>query len=371
MMEDKGLKSSAADAIGEYVNQRGAGDLLNTLKTDSILMSNTSAKKGVEEMELLLDYLDVFDVRDKISFDLSLARGLDYYTGVIFEVVTEGSAPSQGAIPDKGSSSSNSSSKKRRSAKASASSEDLNHPISAAAEVDDDDDDRSSDPSVGVGSIAAGGRYDDLVGMFSGKGQIPCVGISFGIDRIFSLIKSSMENSASSTNTNPTGIVVPAIRSTEIVAFVMAFGGKGFTGMLRERIQLAKLLWENGIPASFLHKVKPKLPAQFKAAESDDVPFAVILGEDEQARGMVRLKQLGLPAGHPEKDGVLVLATDLIREVRARMALLGDGEVHPPLLQPRQRAEGQQQQLSLPLDKSVSEGDPLVNETKGLAKIEE
>ena len=49
---------------------------------------------------------------------------------------------------------------------------------------------------MGVGSVAAGGRYDNLVGMFSGKGskgQIPCVGISFGVDRIFSIIKARME----------------------------------------------------------------------------------------------------------------------------------------------------------------------------------
>ncbi|KAG7129631.1 Histidine--tRNA ligase like protein [Verticillium longisporum] len=52
--------------------------------------------------------------------------------------------------------------------------------------------------SVGVGSVAAGGRYDNLVGMFSGKKQVPCVGISFGIERIFSLMKARMaaENEA-------------------------------------------------------------------------------------------------------------------------------------------------------------------------------
>ena len=61
---------------------------------------------------------------------------------------------------------------------------------SASADVDED---RSSDPTVGVGSVAVGGRYDELVGMFSGKSQIPCVGISFGVDRIFSITKARME----------------------------------------------------------------------------------------------------------------------------------------------------------------------------------
>ena len=44
--------------------------------------------KGVEDMRLLLQYLDVLGVLPRVSFDLSLARGLDYYTGVIYEAVT-------------------------------------------------------------------------------------------------------------------------------------------------------------------------------------------------------------------------------------------------------------------------------------------
>ena len=54
------------------------------------------------------------------------------------------------------------------------------------------DEDRSNDPTVGVGSVAAGGRYDNLVGMFSGKQQVPCVGISFGVERIFSITKQRL-----------------------------------------------------------------------------------------------------------------------------------------------------------------------------------
>jgi histidyl-tRNA synthetase len=80
-----------------------------------------------------------------LSFDLSLARGLDYYTGVIYEVVTEASAPPARSANDK----------KRRS-KQRAPKDDANDP----------DADRSNDDSIGVGSIAAGGSYDELVGVF-------------------------------------------------------------------------------------------------------------------------------------------------------------------------------------------------------------
>ncbi|KAI9792536.1 MAG: Cytoplasmic and mitochondrial histidine tRNA synthetase [Peltula sp. TS41687] len=291
MTEEKGLDPSIADNIGEYVNRRGLRDLLSSLRENPNLSTNASAQKGLEDMDLLFTYLEAFDILDRISFDLSLARGLDYYTGVIFEVVTEGSAPS----------SSDPTPSDRPSRKPKASTK--------AAE---NDDDRSSDPSIGVGSVAAGGRYDELVGMFSGRAQIPCVGISFGVDRIFSITKARMESAASNSTTT-------GIRNTEVDVYVMAFGGKGFDGFLKERMDVARTLWDAGIKAEFSYKIKPKLPAQFKAAETNGVPFAVILGEDEQAQGKLKIKELGLPEGHPEKDGVMVEISRLVEEVRQRL----------------------------------------------------
>ena len=73
------------------------------------------------------------------------------------------------------------------------------------------------------------------------------------------------------------------------------------------------------LQAEFSYKLKPKLPAQFKAAEVSGVPFAVILGEDEQAQGKVKIKELGVADDHPEKEGVLVLLSDLAKEVKERL----------------------------------------------------
>lgn len=56
------------------------------------------------------------------------------------------------------------------------------------------------------------------------------------------------------------------------------------------------------------------------------MPFAVILGDDEQARGEVRVKELGLEAGHAEKDGVLVPLIDLVSEVQSRIAQRLEGK---------------------------------------------
>lgn len=65
---------------------------------------------------------------------------------------------------------------------------------------------------------------------------------------------------------------------------------------------------------------------QFSSAEKNGVPYAVILGEDELAKGVVKVKELGLPEGHPEKDGVEVKLVDLPQEVKKRIAQRGDKE---------------------------------------------
>ena len=87
MVEEKGLSPESADKIGEFVKLKGGQDLILTLKSNPDLSSNPTALEGILEMETLFKYLDLFGVVPKISFDLSLARGLDYYTGVIYEAV--------------------------------------------------------------------------------------------------------------------------------------------------------------------------------------------------------------------------------------------------------------------------------------------
>jgi histidyl-tRNA synthetase len=257
-METKGLAADIADKIGHWVQRKGGDDIIEFLKSDEALSKNEDVCKGVQDMEKLFEYLDAFGARKRISFDLSLARGLDYYTGVIYEVVTEGSAPRV----------------------------------------------QGQQQEIGVGSVAAGGRYDELVGMFSGK-PIPCVGISFGIDRIISIMKARGQSTE---------------RAKDVDAFVMAFGGKGFTGMLTERMQVAQELWAAGIKTEFSYKAKPKLPQQFKQAETAGVPLAVILGEDELKSGKVKIKVLGIKdENNPEKDGVLVERSNMVEEIRKRL----------------------------------------------------
>lgn len=90
MIDEKGLDDETADKIGEYVRMSGGLELIEKLVQDSKLTAVSSAVKGLEAMKLLLNYCNIFNLKDAILFDLSLARGLDYYTGVIYEAVLKG-----------------------------------------------------------------------------------------------------------------------------------------------------------------------------------------------------------------------------------------------------------------------------------------
>ncbi|KAH6700178.1 histidyl-tRNA synthetase [Verticillium dahliae] len=278
MTAEKGLDEEVADKIGEWVILEGKQDVIEKLRADEKMAANELIQQGLSDMEILFEYLEVFGCLDRVSFSLSLARGLDYYTGIIYEVRVPESAPPVAPADGEGGA------KKKKSK--SKNTEDASE-------------------SVGVGSVAAGGRYDNLVGMFSGKKQVPCVGISFGIERIFSLMKARM---AAENEAAPSTVDV----------YVMALGSKA--GLVKERLRVSAQLWDAGVKTEFLYKVKPKLPPQFKAAESNQAPFAVILGDDEIEKGVVKIKELGLPEGHPHKDGELVDMKNLVPEVQKRLA---------------------------------------------------
>ena len=254
MVEDKGLDGAVADKIGTYVQLHGGRELLDRLKADTELMGNERAREGAADMELLFEYLEVYGVLDRISFDLSLARGLDYYTGLIYEAITAASAPpgfKEGTAPAEP--------KKKK------------------------DDDEVDESKVGVGSIAAGGRYDHLVGMFSGSKRpdaVPCVGVSIGVERVFSILMQRIRDAQARGERS-------AVRQKEADVYVMSMGD----GLLLERMRVCKMLWDNGIKAEFLYKKKPKLQAQFAVVDKEQIPFAVLLAPGEWAAGTVRVKQ--------------------------------------------------------------------------------
>lgn len=189
MIDEKGLNATAADQIGEYVQLSGGAELVEKLLADRKLKAVPAAVKGLEGMQLLLKYCGAMGLSNKISFDLSLARGLDYYTGVIYECVLK----AEPKIVANG----------------------------AAAEEQGT-----------VGSVAGGGRYDNLVGMFDPKGkQVPCVGVSIGVERIFSVLEAKAAASGIKQRTNEVEVYVASAHK----------------GLHEKRLSILNDLWNQGV----------------------------------------------------------------------------------------------------------------------------
>jgi histidyl-tRNA synthetase len=91
--------------------------------------------------------------------------------------------------------------------------------------------------AVGVGSVAGGGRYDELVGMFDPKKKkVPCVGVSIGIERIFSIIEAKAYGSGKKPRQTETEVLVAS----------------GQKNLLLERIKLCSELWAQGVKVRHL-----------------------------------------------------------------------------------------------------------------------
>jgi len=194
--------------LEKFVQYKGQPwEMLQRLKDENVFTGHKEGEDTIKEMELLFTYLDSMKVLDKISFDFSLARGLDYYTGVIFEAVLT-------------------------------------------------DTDR-------VGSISGGGRYDGLIGMFSGK-NIPSVGGSIGIERIFNILEERMLSKGE-------------IRATETQVLVTSMG-KNLTA---KRLEACSIMWKEGIKAETLYTENPRTDKTFSYAFDNGIPLILIIGEQE------------------------------------------------------------------------------------------
>ncbi|CRK90541.1 CLUMA_CG004245, isoform A, partial [Clunio marinus] len=232
MIDEKGLDEATADRIGEYVRLNGGVELVEKLLKDEKLKKVPSAVEGLEGMKLLLQYCAIFDVANHVAFDLSLARGLDYYTGVIYEAVLKG---------------------------------------------DTKEGTKKKKEEETVGSVAGGGRYDNLVGMFDGKGkQVPCVGVSIGVERVFAILEA--KNAVEKTK----------LRTTEVQVYVAS----AHKGLHEKRLEILGKLWSGDIKAEHSYKQNPKLLAQLQHCEEYQIPFALVLGDSELERGVVKLRDV-------------------------------------------------------------------------------
>lgn len=222
MVEDKGLSPDCADRIGKFVLHSGKPkELWSKFQDMKLFGDHIGANEAMAELKILFEYLDAMGTLNHVSFDLSLARGLDYYTGAIYEaVLTDGTSQ--------------------------------------------------------VGSIAAGGRYDNLVGMFSANGiQTPCVGVSIGIERVFTI----MEKKALELN---------ILKNATMEVFIASIGPE----LVAERMRIANLLWNANISAEYSHKENPKFKPQLDEVLEKGIPFMIVFGSDELERKVVKIKNM-------------------------------------------------------------------------------
>ncbi|HVW60877.1 MAG TPA: His/Gly/Thr/Pro-type tRNA ligase C-terminal domain-containing protein, partial [Puia sp.] len=206
-----GLSNDQVAAIEQYLGITGdnTGKLV---QLKALFAGNEMGIKGISELEYLLAYAG----GTSLIVDLTLARGLNYYTGTIFEVKAT---------------------------------------------------------TVQMGSIGGGGRYDDLTGLF-GVPNIPGVGISFGVDRIYDV----MEELKLFPEDVHTG--------TKILFFNLGDAES------RAAVGLVRQLRAKGIPAEIYHE-QAKFDKQFKYAEKKGIRYAAILGSEELGKRECKVKDLG------------------------------------------------------------------------------
>lgn len=220
-MKERGLTDQAVAVIEPVLLLEGTtAEKIETMrglmqgKSASGIVSETGLL-GLDELAELFGFIEAAGVGQKVEMDLSLARGLNYYTGAIFEVKALDYA---------------------------------------------------------IGSICGGGRYDNLTGIFGLPGMSG-VGISFGADRIYDVLKGldkfPKDIAGSAT-------VLFANMDAEALSYI---------------IPVVKSLREAGV-ACEIYPDKSKLKKQFDYADRKGIPFVSINGGDEASSGIVNLKNL-------------------------------------------------------------------------------
>ena len=194
------------------------------------ILDSIKLNSPTELIEKLFKNLEDLGVsKDYFAYDPTLARGLDYYTGAIFELDIEG---------------------------------------------------------YSGGSVGGGGRYDDLIGIFSGE-KIPAVGFSFGFDR---LVEAAVEQK-----------LIPKYSSTTKV-LVTIFN----EDCLKDSLSLTSTLRNSGINTEVYLDPEAKLDKQIKYADTKKIPYVAILGPEEVKKGLITVKDLSTGEQKEQKRSEII-----------------------------------------------------------------
>ena len=216
LMEDCGLTEAQADEILAFISIRGTNAQV-IAALEGYTGKNELFDQGLGELKAVTANLAAFGVPEaNFAVDLTIARGLDYYTGTVYETTL------------------------------------LDHPE--------------------IGSVCSGGRYDNLAGYYIEK-SLPGVGISIGLTRLFYVLDEQ-------------GLLNPQLPSAPADALVLPM-----TESAAPAIALAETLRSVGLRVQ-LYGEQKKFKQKMAYANKLNVPFAVLLGEDEINEGVCSVKDM-------------------------------------------------------------------------------
>ena len=218
--------------IEDFLNISGTTDeKINKLK--ALGFESERFKEGVQELEEVVKYVRLFKVEeDNFMIDLTIARGLDYYTGTVYETNLKG--------------------------------------------------------YESIGSICSGGRYENLAGYYTKK-NLPGVGISIGFTRLFYNLKEL-------------GLLNTDKKSISKVSIVTMGVG------LENAVEISNILRDNNIPNE-IYKEDAKIKAKLNYANNLEIPYVIIIGEEEVEKGLYTLKDMS--TGNQE----LLSVDELIKKI--------------------------------------------------------
>ena len=210
-----GVTEIAINKIIDFIEIEGTSDE-KIEKLKELKIENENFEKGVEELEYVIKNMRIFGIpEENFKVDLTIARGLDYYTGTVYETF-----------------------------------------LNEYREL---------------GSVCSGGRYENLAEYYTDK-KLPGVGVSIGLTRLFyklnelNLIKAEKKSISDV-------LIIPMVDD------------------LSAPIKLATKLRNNGVKTEIYLNNK-KLKAKFKYADKLEIPYVIIIGEDEIAQNKCKLKDM-------------------------------------------------------------------------------
>ena len=213
-LREKGIPDFAIEKVSFlFETNRSSEETLQLLKKH--FEGIETGIEGVEELEFVIQQCKNLGIADQLVFDITLARGLDYYTGAIFEVKAQ---------------------------------------------------------QVEMGSVGGGGRYNNLTEVFGVK-NIPGIGISFGLDRIY-LVMQELH-------------LFPENTVSKVQFLFTNYGEKETT----EAIKVMTKLRDKNISCE-LYPEAVKLKKQFTYAEKKEIPFIIFYGEQEIKEGKISMKNM-------------------------------------------------------------------------------